>query len=481
MKRFLAIVLSAAISITCLVLPVYAVPAGMETTCTGECNCGFSPIVYIAGLGSAKIYSDYGTEDEQLIFRPDNNATMTLVKSLLPAALRLLFTGDYDRFADALMPALNDMLGGMAMDDNGDSLENVTALESALPTDGTHGVDRDYYFGYDFRVDPFVTADKLNAYIERVKDITGHSKVNIKASSMGGVIAMAYLEKYGHDNVDSLAFQCCPILGTQVAGELLTKKVIIDKDALIRYGVQALPELENDFAEKALYGLIWVLDKTGVMQGLVNVANRMVPELIDRVYDEFLIPVLGKMPGIWGFVTDDCYEAAKAAVLNPVKNAALIARIDDYHNNVQSSADEILNSAKDDGVRILILAAYNMQRTPLVESYKNSSDATVDTKYASADATVALLGETLGDGYVQQVNDGHSHLSADGIIDASTCILPDNTWFVKDMLHCVAHTGTRNFYKWFFLGEAEYTVYTNPDYPQFMLDDPDNLRLIPIV
>ena len=128
----------------------------------------------------------------------------------------------------------------------------------------------------------------------------------------------------------------------------------------------------------------------------------------------------------------------------------------------------------------MILASYNMQRTPLVESYKNSSDATVDTKYASVGANVALLGETLGDGYVQKVDNGHNHLSADNILDASTCALPENTWFIKNMLHCVTHGGTKDFYRWFLSGDGDFTVFTNAKYPQFMLDDPKNARLKPI-
>lgn len=479
MKRLTAVVMSAVILFSCLAVPVYGAGKA-ENACSAACDCGFSPMVYVAGLGSAKIYSNYGTENEKLIFRPGTDSVTDIVTKLLPAVLRLIITRDYDGFCDALIPALNDMLGDMAMDDNGDSKPNVTALESGLPTDGTHGVNSDYYFGYDFRTDPLVTADKLNAYIERVKEITGHEKVNIRASSMGGTIATAYFKQYGHGNVDSIVFQCSPILGTQVAGELLTKKVVVDKDAVVRYAVQALPELNNDFVEKSLKALIWLLDKTGVLGGLADVVNRLVPKLIDRVYDEFLMPVLGKMPGIWAFVTDDLYEQTKAEVLDPVKNASLIERLDEYHYGVQQSLAEIFSSAKEDGVRVLILASYNMQRTPLVESYKNSSDATVDTKYASAGATVALLGETLGEGYVQKVNDGHNHVSADNIIDASTCILPENTWFVKDMLHCVLHEGIRDFYRWFYEGEEDYTVFTNAKYPQFLQNDPENRRLIPI-
>ena len=73
----------------------------------------------------------------------------------------------------------------------------------------------------------------------------------------------------------------------------------------------------------------------------------------------------------------------------------LISRLDEYHYNVQCKAGEILNRAKNNGVKIMIVAGYNKQRTPLVESYMSNSDATVDTKYASVGATVADLGSDL--------------------------------------------------------------------------------------
>ena len=51
---------------------------------------------------------------------------------------------------------------------------------------------------------------------------------------------------------------------------------------------------------------------------------------------------------------------------------------------------------------------------------------------------------------------------------------------VKDMLHCVLHEGIRDFYRWFYEGEEDYTVFTNAKYPQFLQNDPENRRLIPI-
>ena len=39
--------------------------------------------------------------------------------------------------------------------------------------------DHAYYFNYDWRIDPFVVADEINATVERMVAETGHDKINI--------------------------------------------------------------------------------------------------------------------------------------------------------------------------------------------------------------------------------------------------------------------------------------------------------------
>ena len=128
----------------------------------------------------------------------------------------------------------------------------------------------------------------------------------------------------------------------------------------------------------------------------------------------------------------------------------------------------------------MILAGYNLQREPFVESYMNNSDGVDDTVYNAPGAICADIGQTLGEGYVQAVQDGHNHLSADGVIDASTCYLPENTWFIRDMLHSTAHAGHKDFYAWFLSDPQAPDVHSNPDYPQFMQNDTANERLLPL-
>ncbi len=431
-----------------------------------ECDCGFNPVIYVAALGSATVYENPGTEDERALFRPETAPLIAEALSVILPAVPALVAGDYDKFGDALIGFVNSAFGALALDGDGNSKENVYAPEE-FPEDGTHSIEHSYYFGYDFRLDPYEHADRLNQWIQQIKLLTGHDKVQLKASSMGGVVTMAYLERYGTEDIETIIFQNCPIQGTAVAGELFCRKFEINKDALVNYALDAIPSLEQDFLQGFLYGLATALDDVGVWSLLLSLADPIVENLLDRVYDEALIPIFGSLPGIWSFVPDEYYEEAKTVMVNEETQAGLIKKLDAYHYNVQVKAPEILSKANED-VKIYIVAGYDIQRTPLVSAYMNTSDGTVDTKYASVGAVTADIRSTLPEGYTQKLDDGHNHISPDFAIDASTCALPEQTWFIKDMLHCTTHDGHDALYRLMLTSEEQFYVDTYEQYPQFM-------------
>lgn len=472
MKKLLSLAVAAVLLVTAI---SPAVSAGYN------CYCGQSPIVYISGLGSAPLTRDAGTENEQQLWKIDNEFVVEECAKLAPSVAALMSSGDYDAFGDDLIEVINSIFGDLALDGDGVSSDRVT-YQLREYTTSEHGLDSDYYFGYDFRISPFETAQFLNDAIQTVKALTGHDKVSIKASSMGGVITMAYLSLYGTEDVDKIIFINCPLLGTEVAGELFTKRLEINKDALIRYGEQALPALDNDPLAAILYVMIEALDAGGMWTVLLSAADFFIDKLGDRIFDEAVIPIFTSMPGLWAFVSDLYFEEAKAAVIEPDTQAGILSKINDYHYNVMNKAQDILNDAKSDGVCIYIIAGYDMQRTPLVMSHTNDSDATVDTKYASVGATVAPLGETFPDGYLQAEDlGGVNYISPDNHIDASTCALPENTWFIKNMLHCNNHDGHRALYQLMFESDEQLTVFSNPDYPQFLQSDKDNNTFYEVV
>ena len=233
--------------------------------------------------------------------------------------------------------------------------------------------------------------------------------------------------------------------------------------------------MDSDVLAGILITLIDMLDTAGVWAGLVDIADVIVEKLEGRVFDEALIPIFATMPGIWSFVPDEYYESAKSFMkLDNDTHSVLLSKLDYYHYEVQSKAGELLKTAQADGTNIYIVAGYNMQRTPLVEAYKNTSDGTVDTVYASVGATCAYIGEELPKDYKQAVESDYNYISPDRKIDASTCALPECTWFIKDMLHSTCHDGHGEFYRVLFECEEQLTVHDMKNYPQFMQNDTVN-------
>lgn len=472
MKKFFSVFLSVILVLAMLAPAAFAVDSG------DGCDCGVLPQVYVGPLGNTSIYKNINTADEKQIFRLTEETTAELVLRLAPALAELAVTFDTDAFADKLIKVIDETMGDLALDGNGDSLPGV-GVKIEMPTHTTHTQGENYYFHYDWRLDPVEVAAQLNDFVQYVKELTGHDKVHMRSSSMGGVIMMSYFEQYGYDDVVSAIFVCSPILGTSFAGDLLAGKFVLDADVIYNYGCDAYPPVDPEGV--LLTMLFDLLKHSGILDGVLFLGNALVDEIIDRVYAELLTPVFGTLLGLWAFVPDETYEVAKKMNLDPETQAGLIAKADYYHYNVQGKADEILNGALENGIRVMIVVGHGITHTPLMESAKYAdSDCTVDTRYASAGATVADIGTTFEDGYKQKVYDGHNHVSPLGNIDASTCILPENTWFIKGMLHSNNHDGTNAMYDWFMYSEESYNVWSNDAYPQFMDNDKVNQVLIPL-
>ena len=165
-------------------------------------------------------------------------------------------------------------------------------------------------------------------------------------------------------------------------------------------------------------------------------------------------------------------------MLDEKTDAQLIARIDAYHYQVQEKLPELFRAAMETGTKINVVSHYNLQGVPLTPSYREQNDNVIDTKYTSGYATCAFLDETLPADYQQKHTScqdaTHNHLSGDRVIDASTCLLPEQTWFLKDLKHVgyIYDTQVMEFILWLCLSDTQRTVQAAGDYSQFMRVDP---------
>jgi len=71
--------------------------------------------------------------------------------------------------------------------------------------------------------------------------------------------------------------------------------------------------------------------------------------------------------------------------------------------------------------------------------------------------------------YIQAVADGHNHLSADRVVDASTCMYPEYTWFIKGMVHTQFNADYYEMISWILNADTQPDVFSDARYPQFFI------------
>ena len=294
---------------------------------------------------------------------------------------------------------------------------------------------------------------------------------------MGGTVTLSYLYKYGSKDVDSVSLCSTAFQGTSCMGSMFSGDMSIDAYGLIRRMAQLT---RNDFLDELIMFLNNSLDAYKINASIDGYINNILTNLNDRLYKELIIPVFGYMPGLWALVDARNYEESKNFMLAGA-DTELIKAIDEYHRNVQARAYDILKAAEKD-TTIYITAQYNMQGLPISESSTTSNnDFLIDVNYASGGAICSKLDKTLPEDYIQAKADGHNHLSADRQIDASTCMFPEQTWFIRDMAHVDYNVGnSTDFLIWLAKSEKQLTIHDSESYPQFMKYNSKSNTLSPV-
>ena len=124
-------------------------------------------------------------------------------------------------------------------------------------------------------------------------------------------------------------------------------------------------------------------------------------------------------------------KMSKMGFLN--KKSGLYKKIKRYHG-VQGRFNKNIKKLRKSGVQVAIFASYGTMGIPITSKVNNQTDALIDTKYASAGATVANYGKKL--------KAKGKYVSPDKAINAKTCALPNNTWFLREVQHMRFYYGS---------------------------------------
>ena len=476
-RKSLSLLLSAALAL------LLFVPALAASDKQGE-----TPVLIVTGFAE---YPLGNPQTGESAFPPETQDIINTVAGAAPALLRLLASdrtqADYDALCDAVLPVVNELFDPIACNPDGTVRHSDVGLLYQYPEsaadypDGTItnglalaamqavGAENTFVYGLDWRRDPMDVADELNEWVQHIKEKTGSDKVSIAGISMGTGMVSAYLWKYGTEDISNITMISGAFTGLEYVGRLFRGELEIDANGLYLL-------LEQVIGSDVLTR---IFGSTGIVQDLIALVDDLYAACGDRIFTECLIPAFGYNPGIWSFVPAADYEACKAFMFARMdstdeEKAALEAKIDAYHT-VQANVGDTLKAAKAAGVNVAIVSNYNYQMPPVSTASEMTGDQVIETMHTSGFATCANIGETLPESV------SGPYVSPDRVIDASTCLLPDETWFIKDMKH-VEFSDVQNqcdFYLWLMTTDTQVNIHSDPAYPQFMRYNSETGVLVP--
>ncbi len=442
--------------------------------------------IYIPGRGTSPLVDKDGNrlDDQRDIDRMGYiKEQIGPILEELPSAM---LTGDYSAYMDAFEAAFAPIYEDTILDKNGEASDGShilwdykTAKISQVMYQGIPA----YLFYYDWRLSPIEVADQLDVYIGRVLKATGATKVNIYSRCYGVNVAMAYVTRsmqgqYGKFVVNHMVHDTSGLGGYLLVAGLLSGDIVFDADKIDRFVTYYLngSDLFDDPAlETFAVALVSILNTAKVLgfgtDVIAKIMNDVCPELISRLA---LCSTYGRTLCYWALMGER-YEKAIDTVFYTkelkAEYAGLIKQADEYYELLikDNVYKDILLELDKKGVKTAVFAKYGMISFPLFEESEITGDVRGTVTDASYGATAMEYGKYFSDEYVLQAKfDGtDKYISPDLQIDASTCLFPDTTWFIKNIAHDNFPERITKLGQEFFDSDGKLTVFTS-SLPQYV-------------
>ncbi len=458
MKKIISVLLSICLLIPCVsMMCVTSLAGGVELSSTGS----QIPVVRISGDGEY-IQDTNGNnvfrfkEITKIFSGGDSDSDVGgSAKNIISALVDGYKTGDYSNYYDVVYNEMSEMFEGIQLDKNG-NVTNGTDIPQyqkdlvarnltidRKQTRGWYELD-DYKFAYDWRLDPLEIADQFNDHIKKVKAITGAEKVSVVSRCIGTQVLLAYISKYGTDDLYGVAFDGGTVGGSEPMSEAICGKFTVDGKATLR--------LIEDLQYYGLFGDMdeFLEDTINMLVkcGVVDAAKDVIKETLYKEIAQGVVSAIARStfygcPCYWGCVTAEDYQDALNYVFGEegstlrTEYAGLIEKLDNYDAKVRQRIPDLLRQIKDSGCKVCVVAKYGVQMIPTCESMNLVGDQIASVNKASFGATTSTILDTLSDEYIQKQTEAglDKYISPDKQIDASTCFWPDCTWFVKGATH----------------------------------------------
>jgi len=416
---------------------------------------GWHPLIYQSGPRQGEVA--FSTDD------------VTSIDTFLPVLWDLFRAGivfNWTKLGDIGVKFIRDIFHDIRLDGNSQPINPDIGCGQYSEFEEHPYEANVWIFSVDWRLDPWDNAQLLQDCIIDLQAKTGVPKVNISSISGGGQLLLTYLERFKTDKLASIVFNMSMHDGSSLFGGLATRNVILDALSLSRLFPQ---KKEDGFSFDWIALLLRVAYETGVLDLAGKWFKWASGPVMGRVYDEAVVPYIFTMPQMWNYVPTEQYERAKDLLLgDDPQYDALKVKIDRYRYQVLAKRDKLLLDAASK-IKVAVRAGYGVPMPGLTTGTFVNSDGFVDVANASFGAACAPLDRPFPASYKPD----NPFISPDRMVDASTCLLPELTWFSKYQKHRT-QTSFSGWYKWFLRTEGDYTVFADERYPQYQFFRTEN-------
>lgn len=380
---------------------------------------------------------------------------VALEEALVPIVDLIVDQEDKEQMAaHAVADILGDVLmGKQKLDENGQFINDIraTSYRGSFETLSEHdqktildhfpmeyyikhaGADKLYVFSYPSLDNIISVAERLDEFVQFVKEDSGYDKVNIVPISQGGSVFNALMQIYADEN-RSMADDFCKIVfavpalnGSTLVGEILEFGLIDEDYEIYRDMIPALLG-EDDF-----------------LSYLINVVLRFLPNadvhnLLDIVFDTFVSDYARYSTCLWGLCPTENYPGAKEIYLQDECMKNIVPQTDWFYQ-AQLNSDANILKAQAEGVLIFDIVDYNVPLFHLVDSWDDlPADGIIQLDSTSMGAYGVNNNVKLPADYVPTHSNctdpaNHDHSDPRNLIDPCTGLLPETTFYFYNQPH----------------------------------------------
>lgn len=441
-------------------------------------SCAFSvfasesshPILYITGQGT-KIYDKDGNiaYDSKRVPIPDGLID-EMVKEVVPLFVKAIVLGTWDEYRERFLSYWVPIYEKIALDKNGEiSNGSYLAYNWMHYSEKPNYTFGSYHYVPDWRLDPMYEADRINTAITEIKEMTGADKVDVISRCEGCNMFMAYLAKYGYDDINHAIFHASSVNGIDMMGTLFSGDFVFDPAKLSEWYYSGVSI--DDPAVSALLNatVSYLVDSYG-FEKACSFLEKIAPELYEKIGYDLILTSYGSFPGMWAVVGPDYYKKARKNAFKGREEeyAGLIEKIDTYDKEVRQKTNDILLHAAKSGVKVSVVAKYGdfSYKVPLCKEMYEHNDDAICLRNSTFGATDAKCGNTFSDKYLAAAD--MKYISPDKCIDCSTCLFPERTWILYGANHNNFDSISDQILLALLRADGEMTVDSNPAFPQYL-------------